>query len=102
MGSFVTDTPDLVIENADIDQRFEKYFTGLLRVNYKDGVVIWVHFVGGQWHRELGPAWIKDNGEVGYYLNDQGYTANEYWKIMYKIYEGSENEELCLSQMLAS
>lgn len=96
----ITQIPDLVLNGYD-HSSYPAAFTGLLRID-KDDYTTHIWLVKGQYHRELGPALVWSDVKEGvYYLDYVQYPHNEYWKIMFEKYHGTEHEELVLAHMLA-
>lgn len=77
-------------------------FTGLIKVEHPYGFV-WSWLKNGHLHRELGPACVDEAGDLYYSLNGYTYkTHKDYWAEMYVKYRGTEHEELCMIELLAS
>jgi hypothetical protein len=53
-------------------------------VEWTDGYKAWL--INGEHHREDGPAieWENGNGKLEYFLNDEKYSKQDYWKEIKK------------------
>lgn len=101
-------TPDVILDCTNMAnvsavnharQHLDDDYTGWVKIIKRQSFVF-VRLENGGLHRILGPAMIWRLGRFEYYLNDRYYSFKDYWKAMYELYKGTDQETLCLANML--